>query len=331
MMSYEYKSFINQKVLEYLPHDKIRVGDKWNFRCPLCHDSKKSATKRRGWWYERTASYFCFNCSTGMSGIKFLEAISGSGYDEIKHEYLRLFAKSKQDFNLSAAYEVPNEEPNLFSLRPLVKPEWKHELSLAAREYLDNRLVSKAPFFNNHIFSWYSKKNAEYILIPWTLNGIDAYYQLNDFQKHGSMKYIFPRSEKKIVAGLDNVDVSWPYVIVFEGYYDSLFVKNGICSGTKAITDYQLKIIKERYPRHEICISFDNDESGIDSMIKMIKKDCNFKFFRWFNEETKAKDINDYIKANGNVNTFANQDDLQTMIQDKLAMKMWLIKTGNWR
>ena len=48
-----------------------------------------------------------------MSGIKFLEAISGSGYDEIKHEYLRLFAKSKQDFNLSAAYEVPNEEPNL--------------------------------------------------------------------------------------------------------------------------------------------------------------------------------------------------------------------------
>ena len=145
------------------------------------------------------------------------------------------------------------------------------------------------------------------------------------------MKYIFPRSEKKIVAGLDNVDVSWPYVIVFGGYYDSLFVKNGICSGTKAITDYQLKIIKERYPRHEICISFDNDESGIDSMIKMIKKDCNFKFFRWFNEETKSKDINDYIKANGNVNTFANQDDLQTMIQDKLAMKMWLIKTGNWR
>ena len=145
------------------------------------------------------------------------------------------------------------------------------------------------------------------------------------------MNYIFPRSKKKIIAGLDNVDVSWPYVIVFEGYYDSLFVKNGICSGTKAITDYQLKIIKERYPRHEICISFDNDESGIDSMIKMIKKDCNFKLFRWFNEETKSKDINDYMKANGNVNTFANQDDLQTMIQDKLAMKMWLIKTGNWR
>jgi len=68
--------------------------------------------------------------------------------------------------------------------------------------------------------------------------------------KNGSLKYIFPKNEKKIVAGLDNIDITWPYVIVFEGYYDSIFVKNGVCVGTKSITDYQLKLIRERYPHH---------------------------------------------------------------------------------
>ena len=54
---------------------------------------------------------------------------------------------------------------------------------------------------------------------------------------------MFPKGKKKLIAGLDNIDISWPYIIVFEGFYDSLFVKNGICSGTKSITDYQLKLI----------------------------------------------------------------------------------------
>lgn len=52
------------------------------------------------------------------------------------------------------------------------------------------------------------------------------------------MKYIFPKDSKKLVFGLDNIDVSWPYVICFEGVYDSLFVKNGIATGTKSLSDY---------------------------------------------------------------------------------------------
>lgn len=52
------------------------------------------------------------------------------------------------------------------------------------------------------------------------------------------MKYIFPKDKKKLVAGLDNIDVSFPYIILLEGFYDSVFVKNGVCVGTKAVTDY---------------------------------------------------------------------------------------------
>jgi len=116
-----------------------------------------------------------------MSGIKFLEAISGSNYDEIKKEYLRLFARSHKDMSLSAHYEIPDKEPSIFDLKPIVKPEWKQPLSDRAKTYLNDRLVSSAPFLKDDLYSWTSKKNQEFILIPWKLNGVDAYFQLNDF------------------------------------------------------------------------------------------------------------------------------------------------------
>lgn len=330
-ISYEYIQFLNEKVLEFLPHNYVRVGDKLNMRCPLCGDSHKSARKRRGWYYLKNASFYCFNCSTGMSGIHFLEHISGNSYDQIKKEYFRLCFKHGVNTGLSSCYDIPKSEPSIFEVQSIVKPEWKMPLSEKALTYLKNRKVTDAPFFKDPLYSCYTKKNDEFIMIPWRLNGVDAYYQLNDFQKLHGLKYIFPKDKKKLIAGLDNIDLSWPYIIVFEGYFDSLFVKNGVCVGTKAITDYQLKIIKERFPKHQIVISFDNDNAGIESMIKLLKSNNDFKYFRWFNQNTKQKDINDYILAKNDVNVFSNQSVLEKMIIDKLLMKMFLIQNSFWK
>lgn len=328
--SYEYIQFLNDKVLEFLPHNYVKNGNKINMRCPLCGDSRKSATKKRGWYYFQTASYYCFNCSTGMSGIKFLEFISGNSYEQIKKEYFKMCFKHGINTSLSSQYNVPNEEPSIFQLESVVKPEWKKPLSEKAIEYLKNRKVLDAPYYKDSLYSCYTKNNDEFIMIPWKVNGIDAYYQLNDFQKLHNLKYIFPKNKKKLIAGLDNIDISWPYVIITEGYFDSLFIKNGICAGTKAITEYQLKLIKERYPKHQIVISFDNDKAGIDSMIKLLKSNNDFKYFKWFNSNTKEKDINDYVIAKDNVNIFSNTNILEKLIVDKLLMKMFLIQNKFW-
>ena len=331
MLSYEYIQFLNSKVLEYLPASRIKNGNKYNFRCPLCGDSKKSATKKRGWWYMNTASYYCFNCGTGLSGIKFLEAISGASYEDIRKEYTRLFLKSGLNPSLSADYDIQSKVPDIFSLQPLVKPEWKHQLTEKAVEYLESRRVLEAPFLNDTLYSYISKNGEEYILIPWKLNGIEAYYQINDFQKLHPLKYIFPKGTKKTIAGLDNIDVSFPYIIVFEGYYDSIFVKNGVCVGTKAITDYQLQLIKQRYPHHQIVISFDNDQAGIASTIHLLQQDKDYKYFKWFNKNTKEKDINDYIKSKNDVDIFSDPKIVEHMIIDKLKMKMQLLQDGLWK
>ena len=330
MLSYEYIQFLNEKIIEYLPRERVKIGDKINFRCPLCGDSRKSSTKKRGFWYCNTASFFCFNCSTGMSGIKFLQLLSGSDYEDIKREYLRLFIKSGSNIGLSAQYDIPKEEPSIFDMRPMVRPEWKKPLSDSAKLYLSKRMIFDAPYLREDFFSC-SGKNGEYILIPWIVNGIDAYYQLNDYQKLGPMKYIFPKNSKKLLYGLDNIDVTWPYIICFEGVYDSLFVKNAIACGSKAITDYQLKLIKERYPEHQVCVSFDNDVPGISAMAKYIEKGLDVKFFKGFNRNTTAKDINDYVISENNARLFTNKKALERLMATPRQMKMWLIQNGAWQ
>jgi len=331
MLSYEFIQFIDERVMEHLPPGWRRIGNKLHGRCPICGDSHKSKTKARGWFYLSTGSYYCFNCGCAMSGIKFLEAVAGYDYAEIKKEYIKLFLKSGINPNLSAwCGDKPDAEPSMFDLKPMVKPEWKNSLTDAAKDYLSKRHVLDAPFYHDDLYSWTSPKGKEYILIDWVLNGVDAYFQLNDFQKHGNLKYIFPKDSRKLVAGLDAVDVCFPYIFVFEGFYDSLFVKNGICTGTKSINDCQLKLIKDRYPHHQVVVSFDNDVPGIAAMAKLMSKDNDFKYFKWFNRNTKEKDINDYVLAKGNVNTFADPAKLEKLVADKLMMKMHLIQNGLW-
>lgn len=328
MYSYEYLQFLNDRILEYLPADRVVTGDKINFRCPICGDSHKSVTKKRGFWYTRNASYYCFNCGVGMSGIRFLQVLSGHDYEDIKREFVKLFLKSGLDNSLSAQFSKPETEPGFFDLKSIIDPAWKKPLSDDAREYLKKRHVDGAPFLKDDLFSYFDKTGREYILIPWVVNGVDAYFQLNDFKKHGPIKYIFPKNRKKLVYGLDNIDLSYEYIYIFEGVYDSLFVKNGVATGSKSITDYQLKLIKERYPSHKICVAFDNDTPGITSMTKLIDKGVDFKYFKWFDRDTKEKDINEYVIAKNDISLFSNPDNLRKMTVSSLQMKFWLAQNG---
>ena len=322
MLSYEYIEFLREKILQYLPQPNVRVGDKINCRCFICGDSKKSATKKRGWIYlNKDCSYYCFNCGTSLTGIKLLKALSGSDYDAIHREYVNLFLKSGLDHSLSSTLWTPNanDEPSVFNLKPILDPSMKKPLTDKAIEYLKNRHVLDAPFLKEPLYSIVSKNGKEeYILIPWRVNGIDAYYQVNDFLRLKQMKYIFPKGKKKLIYGLDNIDPSYNKIFAFEGVYDSLFVKNGIATGTKAVTDYQMKLIKERWPHHEVVVAFDNDLPGFSSTKKMIEQGKASKFFVWFDNKTQEKDINERVLAKNNVKMFVDSKRLDKMVYDSL-------------
>lgn len=334
-ISIEYKQFLTEKILQYIPNQFIQVNGRLNIRCPFCGDSKRSLTKKRGWIYlDHDCSFFCFNCGTAMSGIKFLKLLSGTDYEAIHREYVDLFLKSGLDSSLSSIAWTPNDndEPNMFNLKNAISSSMKNPLTERAIAYLASRKVLEAPFLKDPLYSIVSKNSSkEYILIPWRVNGIDAYYQVNDFLKLKSMKYLFPKGKKKLLYGLDNIDPSYKKIFAFEGVYDSLFVKNGIATGTKSITDYQMRLIKERWPYHEVVVSFDNDLPGFSSTKKLIETGKAFKFFVWFDGKTKEKDINELVLAKGNLNMFTDAKKLDSMVYDALQMKLWMISNGKWQ
>lgn len=69
----------------------------YNFRCPICGDSKKSFKKKRGhifWKYneyenEGTFDYYCFNCGASLSFSVFLSYLKKRGLIDLKTEYDR--------------------------------------------------------------------------------------------------------------------------------------------------------------------------------------------------------------------------------------------------
>lgn len=332
-MTIELRDWINDQILPYLPVDRVRQGDKILFRCPICGDSKKSSTKKRGYYYLKTASYHCFNCDANLSGMKLLQAFSGEDYADIKGRFFKSMFDGNHFNSLSAhSFEVQEEEPtdNLLKLKSVLKPEWKTPLSEKAEKYLKDRLVLDAPFLKEKFFSYFSKKGGEYILIPWKLNGIDAYFQLNDFQRLNpdGTKYIFPKNKDKLVYGLDNVDITFPYLICFEGVYDSLFVPNGLAIGGKNLTELQERILRKRFPNHRIVLALDNDKPGLLATARTLSKSASttVSYFRWFDEGVKEKDINDFVKVRGDVNIFRDKKYVESLVVDSINMKMWLAK-----
>ena len=325
-MTDDYIQFVNDKLMEYLPTDRVRSGDSIVFRCPFCGDSRKSSIKKRGYYTPSKCLYHCFNCETSMSGLKLLEQLSGSDFDRIKLEYGRAKIRSSVSSRpkvLTPASAV-SKLSDLVGLVPRIREDWKLPLSQAATEYLDHRKVLSAPFLRDRLYSCQGRGGLEYILIPWKLNGVECYYQFNDFQRHNAdgRKYIFPSKLQKVVFGLDNIDVSFPYVICFEGVYDSVFVKNGVCIGGKSLTPLQEQIISLRYPRHRIVLAFDNDAPGREATRRAIERTGGkFKYFKWYSEHEPAKDINDYVLETGDVSAFANPAVVEGMVVSPIVMR----------
>ena len=129
--SEDFKQFINDKVWDYLPPSKVKVGHEIHVRCPICGDSKKNPRKKRGYFFLSSSSYYCFNCGVSMSGMQFLKHIAGAEFEDIKNEYLRMKIRSG---NLSSQMNIGLDFNNsqlsavsyLNSLHTAIKPEWRN-------------------------------------------------------------------------------------------------------------------------------------------------------------------------------------------------------------
>ena len=110
-------------------------SDLYNFRCPICGDSKKNKTKTRGYLYTIKAdvNFRCHNCGASMTFSNFLKEI-----DPVVHKQY-VFERFKQG---TTGRGTVVEEP-VFKFE---KPEFKTSIDLplastvdVSRTYLEKR------------------------------------------------------------------------------------------------------------------------------------------------------------------------------------------------
>ena len=207
-------------------------SDLYNFRCPICGDSKKNKTKTRGYLYTIKAdvNFRCHNCGASMTFSNFLKEV-----DPVIHKQY-VFERFKQG-NTGRGTVV--EEP-IFKFE---KPKFKTSIDLplastveSSRTYLEKRKLDPTQFYYAEKFVEYvnsRKQNLNMKEHPRII--IPLYYEKNLVGVQGrsldsnSVKYITTifYNEAPKIYGLDNIRRDAP-VFVTEGPFDSTFLLNSI-------------------------------------------------------------------------------------------------------
>ena len=207
-------------------------SDLYNFRCPICGDSKKNKTKTRGYLYTIKAdvNFRCHNCGASMTFSNFLKEV-----DPVIHKQY-VFERFKQG-NTGRGTVV--EEP-IFKFE---KPKFKTSIDLplastveSSRTYLEKRKLDPTQFYYAEKFVKYGnsrKQNLNMKEHPRII--IPLYYEKNLVGVQGrsldsnSVKYITTifYNEAPKIYGLDNIRRDAP-VFVTEGPFDSTFLLNSI-------------------------------------------------------------------------------------------------------
>ena len=209
-------------------------ADLYNFRCPICGDSKKNKSKTRGYIYavKANTNFKCHNCGASMSLNNFLKQVDPAVHKQYVME----------------KFKEGHTGRNFVIDEPIIKfeaPKFKKKLKLPKASehprpagYLTARQLDPSKFYYAEKFKEFVNSlkptfddvnhDEERIIIP-------LYYEKNLIGLQG--RSIKPNPVKYITVmldddapklyGLDDVDKT-KQVFVTEGPFDSTFIRNSI-------------------------------------------------------------------------------------------------------
>ena len=206
----------------------------YNFRCPICGDSKKNKSKTRGYLYavKANTNFKCHNCGASMSLNNFLKEVDPAIH---KQYTMEKFKQGHTGRNFVTEEPVFKFEAPKFKKKLKLPKASEHPRSAG---YLTARKLNPDDFyyakhfkkFANNLKPTFDSENhdEDRIIIP-------LYYEKNliGFQgrciDHSPVKYITVMLDDDApkIYGLDNIRTDAP-VYVTEGPFDSTFIRNSI-------------------------------------------------------------------------------------------------------
>lgn len=276
----------------------------YNFRCPICGDSKKNLYKTRGGFYcppgSQSYNMGCFNCGASMKFTTFLKQTDPNLYDEFQME---IFKERNGMSDAAPKEDAPKSKPKRkkLDMTALTRVSDLPE-SHPAMQYIMYRKIPKkqwrrlyyAPKYYQWISEFEGKKydpRQEHprLIIPFfdTAGNVTRIAARAFGAEEPRYRYTVVDSTSTKLYGMDTIDTS-KEVFVVEGPLDSLFFDNAIAVGMASYEDKELNSIPDKLfipdnqPRNEsVCKSF-------EKVVKRGEKVCIWQ------EETE-KDINDMV------------------------------------
>ena len=293
----------------------------YNFRCPICGDSKKNKSKTRGYLYaiKANVNFKCHNCGSSMSLSNFLKTLDPTVHKQYAFEKFkdghtgRNFVVEEPEFK----FEAPKFAPKVNLPRASEIP--------TAKLYLEKRGLDPTKFYYTDKFkAWVNTlvekfDNIEYdeprIIIPLIYEN-----QLIGFQGRAlgpnSVKYITIMLQENApkVYGIDKINEKEPIYIV-EGPFDSHFVDNAVAM---AGSDLDIR----PFNWSDYIWVFDNEPRNREVVNRISKTiDRGDKVVIWPNNISE-KDINDMKLSGHDVQTVI-KSNTYTGLEAKLKFNIW--------
>jgi len=259
-------------------------NSKFNFRCNVCGDSKKSSTKKRGWitLWKKKWNFKCFNCSSSFSAYAWMKKY----YPVVFRDYLREVYSQNSTKIIEPTVEKPIEkketviQKNFRNFIPILN---QRAISDKAVQFCIDRKIPKniykkwfvceEGFYRNRlIIPFYDKEEHIYFWQARSLIGKEPKYLNSLFSK------------EDVIYNWDFIDKD-KEIIVLEGVIDSLFVENSIAVLS---TVWDWKIDKKLNALNcYYLLDYDQSKETKRRYLKLLKE--KRKIFNWVK---LIKDIN---------------------------------------
>ena len=274
----------------------------YNAECCVCGEGGSAGRKRRLFYFSDDRYFYCFNCSRSWSELNWVHEITKKSIPEILRE-TKNFVPTSQVQN---KIQKQNEAVKQIEIPSIPDDSIDICDSSQVDYYKDNKFIKKAIDYcqSRRLFSAVNKPKSLYVsfkdkvhknrlIIPfYGETGKIESYQSRTLDGNTYPKYLTKYGEKSLY-GENNIDNNIPYIFIFEGPIDAMFVKNGVAVGGSSMTDKQEAFIKKCVDK-EIIYVYDNDKNNKE-MSKKIKNliKQNKKLLIWPKELKKYKDINE--------------------------------------
>lgn len=274
----------------------------FNAECPICREGKSAGRSRRLFYFPHKQYFYCHNCVQSWRPFEWVKEVTGWTFPEIvsknreKEQVLQvkpLVSTTKQAKPLVQVPDLPENSIDLTDPTQTSFYQNNKYIKLALDYCEKRRLFTATNTCKRFYLSLEDKVHKNRLVIPFISNNnkINC-YQTRALTENQFPKYLTKFGEKELF-GVNNIEEQIPYVFIFEGPIDSMFVKNGLAMASLAPTGHQLQQINNLIGYEQIWV-FDNDKNNKQTHKKIEKYVSEGKkIFIWPKEFSKFKDFNE--------------------------------------